>query len=126
MCRSRERELGDVRDQERELGDVGARRCVYRRKIERLRQWTAAAATCVNETNSTDKAKLHFPDLLHHHPPPHSPATLALSPVYNFSLRRKSSVGEFQLDYDLEQQITSLESFFELDGDTVEQPESIR
>ena len=73
-----------------------------------------------------DKAKLHFPDLLHHHPPPHSPATLALSPVYNFSLRRKSSVGQFQLDYDLEQQITSLESFLELDGDTVEQPESIR
>ena len=40
MCRSRERELGDVRDRERELGDVGARRCVYRRKIERLRQWS--------------------------------------------------------------------------------------
>ncbi|CAN6933338.1 unnamed protein product [Brassica oleracea var. botrytis] len=23
-----------------------------------------------------DKAKLHFPDLLHHHPPPHSPLLL--------------------------------------------------
>ncbi|KAF3518506.1 hypothetical protein DY000_02062976 [Brassica cretica] len=34
--------------------------------------------------------------------------------------------GEFQLDYDLKQQITGLESFLELDGDTVEQPESTR
>ncbi|KAF2564161.1 hypothetical protein F2Q70_00015421 [Brassica cretica] len=65
-----------------------------------------------------DKAKLHFPDLLHHHPPPHSHATLALSPW-------SREWGEFQLDYDLKQQITSLESFLELDGDTVEQPSQL-
>ncbi|CAN6925747.1 unnamed protein product [Brassica oleracea] len=93
-----------------------------------------------------DKAKLNFPDLLHH--PPRSPATpLASSPVSEVQPPAKkhcvvsqseltqpsfpveySGVGsgdEFQLDYDLKQQISSLESFLELDGDTVEQPSQL-
>ena len=93
-----------------------------------------------------DKAKLNFPDLLHH--PTRSPATpLASSPVSEVQPPAKkhcvvsqseltqpsfpveySGVGsgdEFQLDYDLKQQISSLESFLELDGDTVEQPSQL-
>ncbi|KAJ4886657.1 Ethylene-responsive transcription factor RAP2-3 [Raphanus sativus] len=89
------------------------------------------------------KAKLNFPD----HPPPTptpSPiAPLASSPVSEVQPPAKKlcvvseneltqpsfpvecggfgNGDEFQLDYDLKQQISSLESFLELDGDTVEQ-----
>ncbi|KAF8095428.1 hypothetical protein N665_0332s0011 [Sinapis alba] len=93
-----------------------------------------------------DKAKLNFPDLLHHPPP--SPATPPTSsPVSEVQLPAKKlcvlseseltqpsfpvecsgfgSGDEFQLDYDLKQQISSLESFLELDGDTVEKPSQL-
>ncbi|KAL0719344.1 hypothetical protein Bca4012_068668 [Brassica carinata] len=90
-----------------------------------------------------DKAKLNFPDLLHHPPPPLTPsqASEVQPPAKELrALSEKSELtqpslpvdcsgfgsgGEFQLDYDLKQQISSLESFLELDGDTVEQPSQL-
>ncbi|CAH2053524.1 unnamed protein product [Thlaspi arvense] len=95
-----------------------------------------------------DKAKLNFPDLLRHPPPPYtttlpSPLRSTDQPpakklcVFSQSELTQSSypdecigfgnVDEFQnpsygFDYDLKQQISSLESFLELDGTTAEQP----
>ncbi|KAJ0238456.1 Ethylene-responsive transcription factor RAP2-3 [Hirschfeldia incana] len=88
-----------------------------------------------------DKAKLNFPDLLHHPPPPTpSPVSDAQPPAKKLCVVSESELtqpsfpvecggfgsgDEFQLDYDLRQQISSLESFLELDGDTVEQPSQL-
>ncbi|CAE5967534.1 unnamed protein product [Arabidopsis arenosa] len=97
-----------------------------------------------------DKAKLNFPDL-HHHPstpPPSSPSrstdqlpakkvcVVSQSELTQLSLPvecvgfgngegfQNLSYG-FEPDYDLKQQISSLESFLELDGTTAEQPSQL-
>uniref|UniRef100_A0A1J3FAI6 Ethylene-responsive transcription factor RAP2-3 n=1 Tax=Noccaea caerulescens TaxID=107243 RepID=A0A1J3FAI6_NOCCA len=101
-----------------------------------------------------EKAKLNFPDLLHHlnspTPPPSSPQRSADQPpakklCVSLSPQSESnqpsfpveSIGSgngdefqypsygFEPDYDLKQQISSLESFLELDGTTVEQPSQL-
>ncbi|CAF1704769.1 hypothetical protein HID58_053905 [Brassica napus] len=93
-----------------------------------------------------DKAKLNFPDLLHHPPPvlPSSPRPEDQPPVKKLCVSSQSELtrssfpvecigfgngDEFQNmscgfgpDYDLKQQISSLEYFLELDGTTPEQP----
>ncbi|CAN6810987.1 hypothetical protein Bca4012_004309 [Brassica carinata] len=93
-----------------------------------------------------DKAKLNFPDLLHHPPLvlPSSPRPEDQPPVKKLCVSSQSELtrssfpvecigfgngDEFQNmscgfgpDYDLKQQISSLEYFLELDGTTPEQP----
>ncbi|ESQ48261.1 hypothetical protein EUTSA_v10021421mg [Eutrema salsugineum] len=92
-----------------------------------------------------DKAKLNFPDLLHHPPPPSPPRSIDQPPAKKLCVSSQSELtqpiypvdcigfgngDEFQepsyaFDYDLKQQISSLESFLELDGNTVEQPSQL-
>ncbi|CAH8354358.1 unnamed protein product [Eruca vesicaria subsp. sativa] len=82
-----------------------------------------------------DKAKLNFPELLHH-PLTSSPVSEVQPPAKKLCVVSESELtqpsfpvewagDEFRLDYDLKQQISSLESFLELDGDTVEQPSQL-
>ncbi|CAN7117622.1 hypothetical protein BRARA_C03619 [Brassica rapa] len=96
-----------------------------------------------------DKAKLNFPDLLHNSPPmlPSSPRPEDQPPVKKLCVSPQSELtqssfpvecigfgngDEFQNmscgfgpDYDLKQQISSLEYFLELDGTTPEQPSQL-
>ncbi|AEE75863.1 AP2 domain transcription factor RAP2.3 [Arabidopsis thaliana] len=101
-----------------------------------------------------DKAKLNFPDLHHppppnYTPPPSSPRSTDQPPAKKVCVVSQSeselsqpsfpvecigfgngdefqnlSYG-FEPDYDLKQQISSLESFLELDGNTAEQPSQL-
>ncbi|CAH8357759.1 unnamed protein product [Eruca vesicaria subsp. sativa] len=96
-----------------------------------------------------DKAKLNFPDLLDNPPPvlPPSPRLEDQPPVKKLCGFSKSELTQssfpvecigfengdefqnvsygYEQDYDLKQQISSLESFLELDGATVEQPSQL-
>ncbi|KAF8094181.1 hypothetical protein N665_0368s0018 [Sinapis alba] len=93
-----------------------------------------------------DKAKLNFPDLLHPpltSPPPSDdqppakklcvlPQSELTQPSFPVECIGFGDIDEFQnpsygfeADYDLKQQISSLESFLELDGTTAEQPSQL-
>ncbi|KAG7625503.1 Ethylene-responsive transcription factor RAP2-3 [Arabidopsis thaliana] len=98
-----------------------------------------------------EKAKLNFPDLDHHpSTPPPSSTSLRLSdqpPAKKVCVVSQSELAQpsfpvecvgfgkgeefqnlmygFEPDYDLKQQISSLESFLELDGTTAEQPSQL-